>query len=158
MASVSSLAEPSLACTCMPGELLVAAQDAGVLINGGQISTSTSDLVAASSRTVGIENIPATQYAPGVDVAFVFLDSPDAHLPAGDHRLTATAKGSTAHWHVESITRMVDPVLPVTTSGQPSPFKSPKAMPLGVAPALDCVTAPNDPVPAPRSRLTAPSE
>ncbi|MBZ4409788.1 hypothetical protein K8640_16405 [Myxococcus sp. XM-1-1-1] len=92
-ASGSPLAESSLSCADLPGALSVAAQEAGVPIHAGRISTATSDLyVASAGAVVGLENISALQYAQGVDVAFVYLDSPSSNIPVGYYRLRATAK------------------------------------------------------------------
>ncbi|MFY2560762.1 hypothetical protein ACN469_24370 [Corallococcus terminator] len=93
--SVSPLAESSLACTDLPGDLSVAAQEAGVPIHPGLISTSTSDLfVVSAGAVVGLEDISALQYAQGVDVAFVYLDAPGSTIPKGYYRLNAMAKAS----------------------------------------------------------------
>ncbi|WP_338864688.1 hypothetical protein [Myxococcus stipitatus] len=93
--SAPAQTQTSLACTDLSGALAAAAQEAGIPINAAQASTTTSDLLVFSAATVeGLERVPATQYAHGVDVAFVYLDSPDSNIPAGYYLLRASAKAS----------------------------------------------------------------
>ncbi|WP_147441955.1 hypothetical protein [Corallococcus exercitus] len=80
------------ACTDSKTQLLQAAKEQGLVLNEEQIGTLSSDtgnIVATS--IAGFEKIPDTAYAQGVDVAFVYIDSPDAGVPAGYYRVKVRA-------------------------------------------------------------------
>lgn len=72
--------------------LLEAANRAQVPINFEQIVTATSENVALVGTSIaGFEQIPATQFANGTNIAFVYLDLPASGIPAGYYRLRTTA-------------------------------------------------------------------
>ncbi|MBN8226757.1 hypothetical protein JYK02_04460 [Corallococcus macrosporus] len=80
------------ACTDSKSKLLEAAKAQGLALNAEQIGTlssDTGDIVATS--IAGFENVPDTEYAKGVDVAFVYIDSADAGVPAGYYRVNVRA-------------------------------------------------------------------
>ncbi|NRD49220.1 hypothetical protein D7Y27_32445 [Corallococcus sp. AB004] len=81
------------ACTDVAASLAAVAQEQGFPINAAQAMTMTTDgLVFSAATFEGLEQTPPTQYAEGVDVAFVYMDVPDSDIPAGYYRLKATAK------------------------------------------------------------------
>lgn len=80
------------ACADSKTQLLEAAKAQGLALSEDQIGTLSSDtgnIVATS--IAGFEKVPDTEYAKGVDVAFVYIDSPDAGVPAGYYRVNVRA-------------------------------------------------------------------
>ncbi|MGE6762393.1 hypothetical protein ACQKGO_30565 [Corallococcus interemptor] len=88
----SSASASAAACTQLKEELVKHAQEQGINLNQEQISTLASDeATIAATNIAGFENIPDTEYAKGVDVAFVYIDSPEAGVPAGHYRVNVQA-------------------------------------------------------------------
>ncbi|MBU8895154.1 hypothetical protein DRW03_02685 [Corallococcus sp. H22C18031201] len=79
----------------LSSDLIQAADAKGIPINKEEIVTMTAeDLAFAATSIAGSEQIPATRFNDGVDVAFVYLNSPDSGIPAGFYRLNARANAS----------------------------------------------------------------
>jgi hypothetical protein len=73
-------------------QLAEAAKAAGVPINTEETVTLTSpDVNLAASSIQGFEQVPATDFAKGVDFGYIYLDAPRSGLPAGNYKLRAHA-------------------------------------------------------------------
>ncbi|MHA7632711.1 hypothetical protein [Corallococcus sp. M7] len=81
------------ACTQLKDELVKRAEAQGIALNHEQIRTLSSDEgTFVATNIAGFEKVPDTEYAKGVDVAFVYIDSPEAGVPAGHYRVNVQAK------------------------------------------------------------------
>ncbi|NOK21619.1 hypothetical protein [Corallococcus carmarthensis] len=81
------------ACTELKTELAQGAKEQGLAINEEEIGTLTSEFATVVATNIaGYEKVPATDYAKGVDAAFVYIDSPEAGIPAGHYRVNVRAK------------------------------------------------------------------
>ncbi|WP_158620398.1 MULTISPECIES: hypothetical protein [Corallococcus] len=81
-------------CTDLPVDLAQAAQVAKLPISTEEIATATAGSSAlAAAPAVGLEEVPATRYAQGVDVGFVYVNVPDSAVPAGVYRIPCLRQG-----------------------------------------------------------------
>ncbi|MBZ4372737.1 hypothetical protein K8612_13845 [Corallococcus sp. AS-1-6] len=81
------------ACTELKGELVRGAKEQGLSLNEAEIGTLTSEQATVVATSIaGYEKVPAAEYAKGVDAAFVYIDSPEAGIPAGHYRVNVRAR------------------------------------------------------------------
>ncbi|RKH02475.1 hypothetical protein D7V97_27815 [Corallococcus sp. CA053C] len=93
-ASYASRQEASseVTCTDRKAELLQEAKAQALALNEEQISTLTAETATVVATNIaGFEKVPATDYAQGVDAAFLYLDAPETGLPAGHYRVSVQA-------------------------------------------------------------------
>jgi hypothetical protein len=73
-------------------KLASSARTAGVAINTEETVTLTAPGVnLATSSIKGFEQVPATDFAKGADVGYLYLDAKGSGLPAGNYKLRAHA-------------------------------------------------------------------
>ncbi|CAM3163529.1 hypothetical protein G4177_02900 [Corallococcus sp. ZKHCc1 1396] len=83
---------PAQACTDPRAQLHEAAKQAGVDINPQEtVVVSKDGMTFAGSSLAGFEHVPATALPDGADFGFVYLDAPQAGIPAGHYKLRARA-------------------------------------------------------------------
>ncbi|RKH17751.1 hypothetical protein D7Y27_31475 [Corallococcus sp. AB004] len=80
------------ACTELKSELSRSAKEQGLAIDEAEIGTHTSEQATVVATSIaGFDKVPATEYAKGVDAAFVYIDSEEAGIPAGNYRVSIRA-------------------------------------------------------------------
>lgn len=73
-------------------ELLQSAKAQGLAIQDEQIGTLDSDSGTIVASVIdGFDKLPDTEYAKGVDAAFVYINAPEAGIPAGHYRVHVQA-------------------------------------------------------------------
>ncbi|WP_164020763.1 hypothetical protein [Pyxidicoccus trucidator] len=86
------------ACSDLKSELFKAAQEQATPLDAEGVVTLTLPQAALAGTPIeGYEKLPASEFAKGVDAAFIYIDNPEAGIPAGHYRVNVRANPEDIH-------------------------------------------------------------